>query len=193
VFGQILAQIGDLYAGHLPWTLVHAPAGRRTYGIQPIYRVRVSDILRMCLGCWKTAGDRISGEEALISLGQHLEELASRPQAEFDEVVRNLLCTRARTLMVQLEARRRHVASEGHECWANDLNMHVQSLDAFLRRPWSSIPIDLSETRVPNSEFAKATRGFVKEFGRLLYWWPAMIDRAKELAAEGRRLGREMK
>lgn len=192
VFGQILTQMGNRYAGHLPWTLEHAPALGRAYRAQSICSVRPSDIILMCLSRWESTPGRVPDEDALISMGRYLEDLASRPQTEFNAIIRSFLFTRARSLMIQLETRWQRVVSEGHEYWAEDLSTHIRSLESFLRSSNEYLPIDLSESGGLTGESPQALQELVRDFGRLLCWWPAILDRAMKLLAGGQRLAREL-
>ncbi len=114
-------------------------------------------------------------------------ELGSLSQPDFDDRVRLLLVRRARAIASALETRRRRLAADGRDYWAADLDEQRRVLEQAITRPDYPRPIDLlTHSPAADAPHTHTTRDLVREFGALLSWWPAIVDRTMELAAAGR-------
>jgi hypothetical protein len=192
VFAQILSQcIEHQYAGHLPFTLIHAPSEKRFYSTASPLSVRVSDIVLASLGSWSGGTSGRTTATALTELGRHLVELGSMAQADFDETVRALLWKRASVAMFAMESQVRRLSTKGREYWAANVSGLMRDLRSAVPRPEYLLPVDLLKS-FPPSKCLYIARDLVKQFGDLLCWWPAMVERSKKLSNDGRPLGEEI-
>lgn len=189
VFGQILAQTGQRYAVHLPWTLVHAPRGRRRYATAQVCSLRVSDILRMFLAV-DTLAHPASLKQGLELMGRRIQALCRTTQADFDALLLDLSCARARNLESQTRVSLKALPFSGHSQWAEDLSKQIDLLQQFLTAPYLRSPIDARSWQ--DADDGRKVRRFIRNFGRLLQWWPSILCRTRELAAGGRYLARRI-
>jgi hypothetical protein len=180
VFGECLARcFPDCYVGHLPWTLVHNPPERKAYAADAASSVRISDIVLACLGAWGGAPTGVSPARALALSGQYLIELGGLPPREFDEAVRLLLYRRASNALAQMEKQLRHVRTEGVEHIASGLAESMKQIAEAVMKPSYLQPIDL----VPafSDDALRVGQSLVLEFGRLMVWWPSIVERTRAL------------
>jgi hypothetical protein len=186
IFGALLSEcLEHHYAAHLPWTLDHAPPETRAYGadgdeVSPLSWIRISDVVLVCLESWRRA--RADGARAdedaevrqiLRGVGRHQ--------------VRLLLERRALAILAGLDVRRRRLTAEHRDHWAADLDAQMRALERAIVRPDYLLPVDLLQ-RHDASDVPHITRDLVRQFGALLSWWPAIVDRTAERAAAGQRL-----
>jgi hypothetical protein len=189
IFGSLLSRCFEhRYAGHLPWTLVHAPTERRAYpAANPMSSIRISDLILVCLSSWNGRLTGQTADQILRALGEHLVELGSQAQEDFDEMIQLLLWRRASDVMTAMGSQLRRASAEGRDYWTADLGMHMQALEQVLVRPEYIVPVDLLPSREP-AEARRITRELVKHFGELLSWWPVIIERTRALSESNRRL-----
>jgi hypothetical protein len=132
------------------------------------------------------------GDEArnLCDLGQHLSRLGALPLADFEDHARVLLL-RARTVELgQLEAVL--AAYRGTPAWwARDVDRAAAALRAVIADPAMALPRDLAAQR-SDDEARRTIQRLVRRHGELLQAWPALLGAARDLRAEGLRLGRRL-
>lgn len=169
--------IPDGYFGYLPWSLVHAPTGSREYNTA--VETRISEVVIACITTWNSSSTA-GAEKRLQSLGRHLVELASAPPEAFREAIFFSSWGQASFRVAKAESQLNAFAYSP-SYWAEDVVKEIESILAAITRPDFALPSDLrgSETH----ELLARTQNIVRRYGELLYWWPAMIERATELAA----------
>jgi hypothetical protein len=191
LFARTLAlSVDQGYCGHIPLSLLHAPHSIRTYTPADFSAVRVSDIVLACLSsahCHNT--QRKSTAERLDCVGRHLADLGSLRVADFTHLYKQLVRARALQQIGRLE----NLLAEGRApdaChWRMDIDHHLSALTDMIRQPTFGAPIDLALKGSPEASLM-ALRQLVLQFGNLLRWWPAIIEKANSLVDNrDRRIG----
>jgi hypothetical protein len=188
LFGFLLDRcFEDAYACHLPWVLLHAPEGARTYDPLGVSGVRVSDVVLVCAASWSGGFPGQSPRQRMASLGAELQDLASIPEPDFAEYLRQVLTRRALNLIANREALL--IQHAGHPLyWAGDVRSQV---DVLLRQAGSrpGRPADLLPE--PGASPGRSLQSFLRRFGDLLQWWPHIWERARELRQAGVSMDRQ--
>lgn len=164
------------YLGYLPWSLVHDPSVRREYDTSGA--ARMSEIVIACVSGWKPPSST-SVEPRLQSLGTYLSDIASGTPAEFRETTLLALWRLAAQRVARAEFSLKRF---GHSplFWAADAERDIQSIAAATAHPDFGVPCDLCGDK---QERLKRAQLVVRQYGRLLYWWPAIFAKAAYLSA----------
>jgi hypothetical protein len=181
-FGHTVARCVDsCYFGYLPWALVHDPPSDRSYYREGATTVRMSDCLLGCVMTWTCTNRRASTEDRLQSLGRLLIEMGSVDPGGFDEMLRTSLWKRASQRVAQKELLLRQFG--GYPAyWAADLKREIEGVQRAVVRPDYTLPIDLPQN-LSKPECMQQAQDLIRRYGELLVWWPAIVERAKALAA----------
>ena len=182
VFACVLGGcLPDGYFGYLPWSLVHAPPGCREYDLG--IETRISELINVCISRWNPP-NTTRAEKRLQSLGRHLVELGSAPRDEFREMALFACWGLASFRVAKAEALLNGFAYSP-SYWAEDVVNEIQDITAAATKPDFALPSDLPGGDGPEDLLARA-QGVVRQYGELLCWWPAMVERAAELSANDR-------
>ncbi len=179
VFAFVLNRCNqESYFGYLPWALVHAPAGCREYcdGVA----TRISEILIACGSTWN-APNTTCAEKRLGSLGSHLVDISSMPPDEFREMIEFASWRRASARIAKAES----LLNASAYCpsyWEEDVVKEIEAILATVVKPAFALPSDLFGAERLEELLAR-TQKIVRQYGDLLCWWPAMMEKAKELSA----------
>jgi hypothetical protein len=191
LFGHTLGLCFDhSYSCHLPWVLLHAPIESRSYHPDGLSTIRVSDVLTVCLNSWTGALPSQQPSKRMHLLGAHLRELGAMGRDDFRFALQALLRNRALELIAHGDALLLQHAGEP-AYWANDLKRALHALGDALTKPSYVIPLDMRGD-FQASEAAAALQVFIGRFGELLCWWPALVERARELRESDRQLGQRL-
>jgi hypothetical protein len=175
VFAVALRQcVPDSFFGYLPWSLVHAPTGSREYDLR--FVTRMSEIVIACMLTWIPTGTS-SREQRIQSLGRFLAEIARLPPAEFREWLRFALWHLASRKIARAEAL---LKGSVPSYWAADVENEIDAIAESLTKADFGLPADLAPGG-SQDELLDRSQNVVGRYGDLLYWWPAMIARSKEL------------
>jgi hypothetical protein len=193
IFGITLWRCFDeAYFCHLPQALLHAPTTDRRFWPGEIIRSASGfDIDKVIIECIKSlefGPVKKDGEEKLRSLGKHLMELGSMPFADFEEFVRTQAWNTNSQFISLMEDRLR-LHRESPDYWSNDVKKYISILRQSMTRRDYWVPLDLIEGRSID-EVRELTQRLVFNFGQLLYWWPEIIEVARDLRAQGQRLAK---
>jgi hypothetical protein len=169
------------YFGYLPWSLVHDPPQGRSYFGGFAATVRVSDLVIACISTWVCANRGADTAHRLRSLGRHLIEVASVAPEDFEEFVRMLLWRQAAQRISQKEALLRQYG-EQPAFWAEDLRREIKTHQLAVVKPDYIVPIDLPQ-RLTGEKPVQEAQDLIRRYGELVYWWPAIVERATELAS----------
>jgi hypothetical protein len=178
----------DAYFGRLPFTIDHLPRAGRTYG--PSVDTRLADIVIAFVSTFEWPEYMVGGEDSLQALGSHLESLASLPAERFSLLQQELLWQRTSAMIRALEeflARN----PEGPAFWSEHIVSQMVRLRQSVLAPCHAVPSDLLD-HVPLTEIPAFTQDMIAQFGKLLYWWPAIVDRARALANGGVTVGQRL-
>jgi hypothetical protein len=196
VFGLTLRRcLENGHFGHLPWALVHSPTEKRAFWPGEIFRSAAGfDTAKMIIACVRSfdhESPRGGGKEMLRALGKHLVKLGAMPLRDFEEVLRQQVCDSATSFMLMVESRLRGEGGSP-QFWANDLHKYMELLRKGITRKDYWAPLDLLDRRNVDEARHLAHR-LVHKFGKLLYWWPDMVEAASEMRANGERLARPIR
>jgi hypothetical protein len=179
----------DGYFGFLPWLLLHAPVEARAFAPQAAWKSGVGspsyDIVIALIESFEF-GPGASGGERLRALGKHLTELGTMALADFEEFARIQLWSRAITEISLLE-QRLQLYGGAPDFWAGDVKKRLAVLRETLPEEGQIVARDLTAGRSVK-EARELMQRLVLKFGRLLAWWPEIVEAAKRLRARGRRL-----
>jgi hypothetical protein len=185
IFGQMLSQCRDgSCIGHIPVALLHDRPQNRTYG--DVSTVRMSDLIISALATNPISAGEQSCAERLTHFGVHLRGLGSLPIAEFEQWARTAMFRRASTITSMIETALKRDACFP-DFWADDLCERVDALGEIVVDPKYFVPEELRAGRG-----AIAAKEIVTRFGELLCWWPAIVEKTKELARAGVQIGHKM-
>jgi hypothetical protein len=192
VFGTTLSECRPaVHVGHLPWTLEHRPQEARAFWEGEVLRsvsgfsldVMISILLRASCRALPASS---SGVERLYAVGQVLEHESAAPR--FGEWAAAALAAGWVELSARLQ-RRLATAERTGSLWASDLACYLERGSAALASV--SAPVDLLHGR-REEEAAALFREIVSNFGRLLQWWPEMVDVSLRLSSDGATLVRRL-
>jgi hypothetical protein len=186
LFGLTLrACFDDIYFGHLPSTILHAPMETRSYSTDEILKTATK--FRFCdlaAACIRLADFRLgmSDEgERVLALGKHLMELGNLTLSNFEELLRFQICRFMSNYIMGLENLLK-LHREKPEFWAKDVRRFVGVLRESLIKDLYLVPQDVVEVRDP-IEIRRQTQRLIYKFGELIYWWREIVNGAKRLRA----------
>ena len=182
LFGLMLGKCApDAYIGYVPATLLHAPAGPRSYGPLPA-KSGLIEILGFALsGC----ADPFAGSpvERMKAIGRYLADCG---RAGFEDFVAYLLRSARRARWNTIGGCERLLEAYRGEpaFWAAEMERWIASLESGLTGGDAAVPADL----VSGGAAAEAYRwaqSYVARFGKLLECWPDIVSAAGQLNAAG--------
>ena len=191
-FGVLLrCCIPEAFMGLLPCAAVHLPPEERRYKEDDVWRCaalfRMSELLILCiLSCSRELSD-VHRSDRLRSLGSHLIAMADCTPGEFQLRLHALRSEQAEALIARYEAiLRRYSRSPAY--WAETVDKYLGCLRETIRDPGCVSPQDLAEDS-PEEGISRAMN-YVAEYGRLLFYWPEIVDRARRLSLAGHHLAK---
>jgi acyl carrier protein len=188
IFGATLWKcFEDIYFGHVPFSLLHEPVEKRGFSEGELFRSAASyDIAKLMLDCissFEFEPGTKSGAERLRALGKHLMDLGLLPGTEFEEFVRVQARHTNRAFALLLEDHLR-LHRDLPSYWAADVKKYIAILDGALTNEDYWLPLDLAHL----DDNRELTRDLVSRFGKLLYWWPEIVEATTDLRARGQRV-----
>lgn len=178
------------YVAHLPAAIMHVPEVRK-YSAADLWEKpfvhTLYDVLLVCLQSFNFPPEMMSEAERLRALGQHLIHLGSSSPSAFEEFVRIYLWHFRTSNITALEEELAN-RKDAPDFWSRDVIKQVELLRRSLLEEVYQPPNDLLASRSAD-EARRLTQRLILKFGELLYWWPEMIATAKNLRADGVRLG----
>lgn len=187
LFGLTLrACFDDVYFGHLPSTILHAPMEARSYSTDEVLksatRFRFCDLAAACI---RSADFRLGmsdERERLLALGKHLMELGKLALSDFEELLRFQIWWFMSNYIMRLENLLK-LHREKPEFWAKDVRRFVGALRETLIKDLYLVPQDVAEGREP-IEIRRQTQRLIYRFGELIYCWQDIVNGAKRLRAQ---------
>jgi hypothetical protein len=186
VFGATLARCFEgAYAAHLPVALLHdAPAGR-TYVRDRIAAAgvhRLSDVVCAFVAAHPFVDGEGDGEYRLRALGTGLRALGEMHPRDHRAAVRSLLLraasVRATKIQMLLDTH-----SRGPSYWIADLRAQLSAIHDKITRKHNEIADDLTDGRTPEDAM-KVGQRVLRNFGRLLEAWPAIVAAARTIRSD---------
>lgn len=191
LFGTLLNQCVDYsYYGLLPFNLPHHARGCRQYAA---VHSPGSDAVGMLSAFAATHARNVfptSTIDHLTGLGKYLIQLGSLPQSEFDEFTRLTFAGILAGRVSYLESLLRRF-NGAPQFWAHEISEGIQKIQRSVTTPSFGIPEEwLAHSSIPDSR--ANLRRLVKQFGEVLYWWPAIVGGATAAIDQGIRIGRRV-
>ena len=185
IFAEMLARCREgACTGHVPLTLLHDRPAGRVYG--DVATLRMSHLIAGGLhSCSMSVAER-SCSDRMSYIGKHLIFLASLAEEEFRQWVRTTICRRASSIAKAAHLALMREYSEP-EYWAEDLSQTTDRLLAVALDPTCTVPEELRPGGGTGG--LGAAREIIRLFGELLRWWPAIVERTRELAEKGMQIG----
>ncbi len=191
VFGQVLSTccLAAVF-GHVPLALVHDPVPPRRFWNGEVIRsaagVDLCRVLTEAIALCEFPHEEGAAAGRLRALGGHLARLADLPGRALGE----LLTERLRSVNRRFErelAERAAQDSRATSQYAADIGRFFERVRSSEGRRDYWIPLDLrSADGPPGAEMR--TRDIVRRFGELLVHWPAIVEAARGLRADGVRV-----
>lgn len=171
----------DSLAVYLPWTVSHRPQKVRSFSMQHPFTIQLGGWLASCLNEFDL-GHVSAAAERLRCLGSHLQNLATSAPARFEVFVKQHMLRTMATLVESIEAR---LNSDPHlpDFYRRDAKSYV----SLLRRS-AMTPVDTLYVSGGVITLQKQ----VRQYGRLLVFWPDIINATKQLKQQGVTLARPL-
>jgi hypothetical protein len=191
LFGLTLwACFDNVYLGHLPFTILHAPMDARSYSADELLKgatkFRFCDLAAACIRSADFRFGMSDERERLLALGKHLMDLGNLALSDFEEFVRFHIWRFMSNYIMTLENLLK-LHREKPEFWAKDVRRFVGILRETLIKDLYLIPEDVAEGREP-IEIRHQTQRLIYKFGELIYWWQEIVNGANRLRARNCRL-----
>jgi hypothetical protein len=146
---------------------------------------------RLIIDCIRSAVFGPAATDAhkrLQALGDHLVALGSMALEDFEAFTRLEMLRTNSEFMALMEEHLR-TKSDAPEYWAHDVRKYLEILRQSVTRDDYCLPLDLLDRRSA-SEARQLAQRVVLTFGRLLSWWPHMVEVARDLRARGQRMAK---
>ncbi len=190
VFGVLLRTcFPACFFGFLPWAVLHRQPVRPSRAgdsWEQATSFRSGQIVQALIRSFSFGPEQTDEAKNLRALGEALVELGSRPVPEFTRVVRGHIQTHRSLIAAQLERLFQQFAGQP-EFWAHDVRRVLKGIQEMSAKGSSFESSDLSEACGDERPGAFLQR-LVRRFGRLLRYWPEMVEAARDLRARGHRL-----
>ena len=180
VFGTVMDQcFPRSFLGHLPWALLHAPEEKRTFSQDDLWNsasmFRLNDLIRVIIKSFQPVG--LDPARNLKQLGGYLTEWGKLSFSDFEYQLNTLICQNISRLIASLE-NRILTAIDAPKFWVECVRKFIRCLEYDMMD--LQIPTDLTNGR--SSEEAKQlAQRVILNYGRLLSWWPAIVEVARDL------------
>ena len=194
VYGMVFSRcFADAYFAHVPWTLLHVPAEARAFWPGEVLRsaggIDISQFVMAHVTAFDFESAGPSGAERLRGLGAYFQAVARAPGRDFEEATRFHVTHYLQPHLASLEARLKG-SSAVAPGWRRDVERYLETFQESLEREDVAVPLDLRYGH-ELAEARELSRQALLGFGRVLSWWPEMVQATQELRAQGERLGRE--
>jgi hypothetical protein len=195
IFGLTLSQcFRDAYVAHLPWALLHSPMETRQFWPGEIIRgasgIDFDALVSVLIKKFQPEDGLGENGRQLRALGNYLMELGSLPQPDYADYVYKGVSDEAEMLIASLEDRAQS-RSFSPSNWAADVARCVSLLRQSFSRREVIVHLDLLNG-LRGKEAARLSQRVIQAFGHLLYWWPEMVDAARQLKLQQETLARPL-
>ncbi|GHO67224.1 hypothetical protein KSC_061160 [Ktedonobacter sp. SOSP1-52] len=184
-FGNILsACFPNVFAAHLPWTILHAPLEKRTHH-QKQHKLQIDFEYWVRFGMSEySAGFALTPVERLRKMGQHLEDFGRLPTKSFESLLHEQIYRTISSLISQLEEGLCTNQTPLPDFW-------VQNVRDYIAQIREEALLPLEQLYAPNCNTATLQQLF-QQFGQGLQWWPQIVGTARRLRARGVRLAQPL-
>lgn len=189
VFGCVLSTcFPGSFTGYVPYTVLHSPPEVRSLASE-VHRQRYKTYLVNGLLMWIIMAFRDhpycpDGARNLRSLGRYLQDLGALPQKGFAAFLRTV-AWRAMHANVAYAERQLEERRGAPAYWVDDVEAYLEAALEAVVQPEFAIPSDLEGSA---TERLALFQELVAQFGTLLVHWPDIVEAAREMRGQGRRL-----
>ena len=191
IFGLMLHRCGDgSRTGFLPYVVVHEPDSPRLFAPDEMWSeatgIRMADVVMACLLAHEGGSATLTPATRLVRLGRFFQELAALTLSDFESRLRSFQQFRTMAFITHLESQLRlHDAAPGF--WGEDVRRMIALLWKATGADEYIVPRDLREGRGADAA-RRLSQELIGRFGELLEAWPTIVDAARCLRAQDRRL-----
>jgi hypothetical protein len=189
VFGATLRTcFPDAYIGHLPVAVLHSPSPPREFAAHAMQRhalvPEVADLLGLCLRT--LAGGRAPDGpvDRLRHVGVALRQIGEQHPDDLDAFLHQRLALSLDATLAEVDRIGR--LRPGPPYWTEEIGAFAASLEEARARQRPLLPRNLLEGHEP-AVVRRALGDLIRDFGRLLEWWPDMMRIAQTLAGARQR------
>lgn len=182
------------YFGYLPWALLHNPIeesrlSSSDFALKTLH-VNCVDILIYLVSGFEFLSAGVTTTERLKHLGKYLMELGSLSLEEFEMLFLSKAWKAKAEYLQHLESVLRF-HRETPDYWAKDMKNHLQSIREGLGQKNFSVPRGLKKG-LADDELRKLNQKIICRFGKLITFWPEIVQATLELRQEGRNISRTL-
>ena len=173
--------------GHLPFTLEHSPTDRRHVASDAITQFAEHPAwFELVIAAVQSYVPQpgAGAEERIAGLGRHIAEVNS---SDFEEYLRLWIWRMKALVMARLTADL-EVFEAASKSWGQDVRDYLERLRGSLADRNYLMPPELANTFPMGMGAGKQMNLLIWRFAQLLESWPAMVDAARSLAANGEEL-----
>ena len=192
-FGMLLtACMPDACFAHLPWALVHSPIAPRRFEAGDLVKsVLGVDLFTVIASCLSSAsdprGDRpMCPTDRLRDIGRALESIGEMPAAVANHRLRRDVTKIIHRDLSILE-RRLVTAGASAPFWASDVRDLMQAAARAIRDDSYHLPAECLHEATIGVASERALL-YIRLLGRLLQFWPEIVDVSGELLSSGHTL-----
>lgn len=183
LFGYCVQSCRDgFFYGHLPFSLLHAPGGQRSY-CRSATRIWLCDVVLCCLSAVPINLPKRTPELRLRRLGELLIDFGMCPLPDFREFLSCSVWDRAARAAAGMESAVKR-DSAAPDYWTGELRARIAEIRSAITRPDYLIPADLVSKGNVDEALAEC-QDIIRRFGELLHCWPDVVEAAKLLATRG--------
>jgi hypothetical protein len=179
----------DLYTGHVPLALLHAPECKKAYAPLSASVFNLTNLLMLVLeGCPNTPDS--SPEKRLSTVGRYLAECGYADAHDFQSFLLRL----TRKWLIGWIERLEYLLKAFHgepANWAQQVRQWINEFESKFSDAQAGIPVDMPG-QMSQREGYQRTQQFILQFGILLQSWPAIISASRRLRTMGHRIGQFM-
>jgi hypothetical protein len=191
IFGLMLHRsCSGSRTGFLPSVVAHEPDAPRQFAPDEMWReaagIRMADVVMACLLAHDAGSATLTPAGRLVRLGRFFQELAALTLADFETRLRSFQQFRTMAFITVLESQLRSHDS-APVFWAEDVRRMIALLWKATGEDEYIVPRDLREGRGADAA-RRLSQELIGRFGELLEAWPAIVDAARRLRAQDRRL-----
>ncbi len=193
LFGATLRScLNEALIGYLPIGVYHDPPGSRHFAAEELTQIsnNMADLVILLVLSFRYSHEIKNINDRFRSLGDYLKRVGSLEEKAFTEFVKTRRLTETsqniQHLYLLLET-----YSGSPDFWCDDVLNRIETLRTYAQSEYIDIPTVLFTDREPKEARALCRR-LIRQFGELLYWWPEIIEAAKELQDSGKGMLREL-
>jgi hypothetical protein len=193
LFGVTLRScLSDALIGHLPVAVYHDPPGNRYFAAEELTLIsnNMADLIILLVLSFRYPHEIKDDDHRFRTLGEYLIRVGTLAKKAFADFIKARKLTEV-SQNIQHLYRLLDIYEGSPQYWCQDVFNRIEVLQAYAQSEHIDIPTVLLSGRDPVVA-RDLCRRLVRQFGELLFWWPEIIDAAKELQDNGQGMLREL-